>query len=127
MANKIFDRDTLLDLTVNVVPLFIIAFFVVGFAVYPAFGTEFLPTAVQFGLLVVPFVFLAILTYLSGKAIAGAEKSSTVFLPGQATVPGATPLHEAEGESESTPAESEPSVGGGSAVSDAKAAKSDGQ
>lgn len=107
MANKIFDRDTLLDLTVNVVPLFIIAFFVVGYAVFPAFGTELLPTAVQFGLLVVPFVFLTILTYLSGKAIAGSEKSSDVFLPGQATVPGATPLHEAERDSESVSTESE--------------------
>lgn len=111
MANKIFDRDTLLDLTVNVVPLFIIAFFVVGFAVFPAFGTELLPTAVQFGLLVVPFVFLAILTYLSGKAIAGAEKGSAVFLPGQATVPGATPLHGEAHESERSSAKSEPSAG----------------
>lgn len=127
MANKIFDKDTLLDLTVNVVPLFIIAFFVVGFTVYPAFGTELFPMAVQFGLLAVPFVLLAILTYLSGKAIAGAEKGSTVFLPGQATVPGATPLHELEHESENDTAESDASSDDESHVSDADTTKSDGQ
>lgn len=105
MANKIFDRDTLLDLTVNVVPLFIIAFFIVAFTVYPAFGTELLPTAVQFGLLVVPFVFLAVVTYFSGKAVSGAEKRATVFPPGQATVRGVGPLHESEADREDAESE----------------------
>ncbi|WP_336022366.1 DUF6684 family protein [Halobellus salinisoli] len=97
MANKIFDRDTLLDLTVNVVPLFIIAFFVVAFAVVTPFGIDPLASAIQFGLLVVPFVMLAVLTYFSGKAIAGAELRDEVYLPGQAGVRGAEPLEESEG------------------------------
>lgn len=104
MANEIFDRETLLDLTVNVIPLFIIGFFVVAFAVFPAFGVDPLASAVQFGLLAVPFVFLAILTYLSGKAIAGDEGRSTVFLPGTATVEGAKTIEEYEEEAEAAEA-----------------------
>ncbi|RDI71066.1 DUF6684 family protein [Halopelagius longus] len=123
MANKIFDRDTVLDLTVNFIPLFIIVFFIVGFAVYPAFGTDLLPSALQFGLLVVPFVMLTVLTYLSGKAVSTAEKTSTVYPAGQATVPGVEPLHESEHEAENVPAE----TGEESGAVDAKSADSDGQ
>ncbi|MFB6251021.1 MAG: DUF6684 family protein [Halobellus sp.] len=94
MANKIFDRDTLLDLTVNIIPLFIIGFFVVAFVVLTPFGIEPLASAIQFGLLAVPFVLLAVLTYFAGRAVAGAEKSSDVYLPGQASVRGAEPLEE---------------------------------
>lgn len=104
MATKIFDRDTLLDLTVNMVPLFIILFFVVGFALFNPFGFDPLATGIQYGLLVFPFVALAILTYLSGKAIAGDEKRAEVFAQGQAIVTGAEPI---EHEDESTDA-SEP-------------------
>ncbi|WP_049985442.1 DUF6684 family protein [Halobellus rufus] len=101
MANKIFDRDTLLDLTVNVVPLFIMAFFVVAFAVFSPFGIDPLASSIQFGLLAVPFVLLAILTYFAGKAVAGAELRGEVYLPGQAGVRGAEPLEETEhGEAE---------------------------
>jgi hypothetical protein len=108
MANEIFDRETILDLTVNLIPLFIILFFVVAFAVFNPFGVDPLASGLQYGLLVAPFVLLAILTYLSGKAIAGDEKRSAVFLPGQATVQGARPLHELEEE-----AEADAYVGGG--------------
>lgn len=106
MANEIFDRETLLDLTVNMIPLFIIAFFIVGFALFPmSGGGGLLATAVQYGLLLVPFVSLAVLTYLSGKAIAGDEKRSTVFLQGQATVDEPTELHEYERQAEAAAVE----------------------
>jgi hypothetical protein len=93
MATETFDRETLLDLVVNVIPLFIILFFTVAFVLFNPFGFEPLASGIQFGLLVAPFVLLAILTYISGKAISGAEKRFTVYLPGQATVTGAKPLH----------------------------------
>ncbi|WP_224332335.1 DUF6684 family protein [Haloprofundus halobius] len=92
-SNKIFDRETLLDLTVNIIPLFIILFFVVLFLLVQPWGGDLFPTAIMVGLHVVPFVGLAILTYFSGKAIAGAEKSSTVYYPGQAGMPGAEAEH----------------------------------
>lgn len=96
MAAKIFDKETILDLTVNIIPLGIIAFFVVLFAVFDPFGFDFLASSIMYGLLIVPFIALAILTYISGKAIAGDEKRSEVFLAGQATVPGSQTLEEYE-------------------------------
>jgi hypothetical protein len=100
MAAKIFDKETMLDLTVNIIPLVIMAFFLVVFAVVNPFGFDFLASTISYGLLVVPFVALAVLTYLSGKAIAGDEKRSEVFLAGQATVPGSKTLEEYEEEAE---------------------------
>lgn len=106
MANEIFDRETLLDLTVNMIPLFIIAFFMVGFTAFPLFGgADLLTTAIHYGLLLVPFVSLALLTYLSGKAIAGDEKRSSVFLQGQATIDEPTKLHEYERQAEAAAVE----------------------
>lgn len=94
MSTKVFDRDTLLDLVVNFIPLFIILFFIVGYAVYTPFGIDSVPTTLQYALLIAPFVLLSILTYLSGKAIATAEKTAPVYLPGGATVDGAEPIEE---------------------------------
>ncbi|EJN60443.1 DUF6684 family protein [Halogranum rubrum] len=100
MAAKIFDKETMLDLTVNIIPLGIMAFFVVVFAVWDPFGYDPLASAISFGLLLVPLVALAVLTYLSGKAIAGDEKRAEVFLAGQATVPGSQTLEEYEEQAE---------------------------
>lgn len=76
MDSRIFDRDTLLDLTVNVIPLGILAFFFAVFLVYApgpfAFDSVF--TTVQLAIVFTTFVLLAVLTYYAGKAIAGAEK-----------------------------------------------------
>ncbi|MEF8818551.1 MAG: DUF6684 family protein [Haloferacaceae archaeon] len=97
MATRIFDRETLLDLVVNAVPLFIMAFFVVAFAVFAPFGFDPLASGLQFALVVAPFVLLLALTYFSAKAIAGAEKTGPVFLPGQTTPAEAKPLEEEHG------------------------------
>lgn len=108
--NKIFDKETLLDLTVNFVPLFIILFFIGVLLItnpWPDLGGFLFIVAL--GLHVIPFVGLAILTYVSGKAIAGDEKTKTVFPPGQATVPGTAPMtHE-----EAPPAPGSPEVESG--------------
>lgn len=104
MATKIFDKDTILDLTVNVIPLGIIGFFILFFGIgdlyLEPYPFDLLPTVISYGLLVVPFVSLALLTYFSGKAIAGDEKRSQTYLAGQATVPGAKTLEEREEEAE---------------------------
>lgn len=64
-----FTRDTLLDLTVNVVPLGIILFFIVLFLVVTPWGWDPFPVLVSHGLLVIPFVSLALLTYVAGRVI----------------------------------------------------------
>lgn len=119
MANKIFDRDTLLDLTVNMVPLFIMAFFIIAFAVIAPFGIDPLASSLQFGLLAVPFVLLAILTYFAGRAVAGSEMTGELYLPGQAGVEGAEPLEEGEDPAEQFQSDaSEPAVEGDTDAAD---------
>lgn len=73
MERDVFDRETLLDLSVNVIPLGIILFFVVLFVVVAPWGYSPVDTAVQMSLLIAPFAGLAILTYYSGRAIARDE------------------------------------------------------
>lgn len=87
MAVKIFDRETLLDLIVNGVPLFIVLFFVLLFAVFNPFGVDPLASGLQFAILLASFGGLAVLTYLSAKAISGSEKRQAVYPPGQTDVP----------------------------------------
>lgn len=91
---KIFDKDTLLDLTVNFVPLGIMLFFVVYMVIFDPWSMydDPLILAVTLGLHVIPFVSLAVLTYFSGKAIAGSEKEGEVYLAGRAGVSSADPL-----------------------------------
>ncbi|WP_276272385.1 DUF6684 family protein [Haloarcula litorea] len=69
-----FERDTLLDLTVNVIPLGIILFFVAAFAVVPAFGFDPVFSGLQFALMLSMFLLLAVLTYYAGRAVENAEK-----------------------------------------------------
>jgi len=96
-TTRIFDRDTLLDLVVNGVPLFIILFFFAAFVVFAPFGFDPMANVMQYVLLGWIFVALAVLTYLSAKAIAGDEKrAEEVYPPGQATVSGVEPLEEHE-------------------------------
>ncbi len=101
MANEIFDRETMLDLLVNIIPLFILGFFIIIFAVVSPFGIDPLASSIQFGLIAIPFVLLAVLTYFAGRAVAGSEASGPVYLPGQASVRGAEPL-EVPGEADGT-------------------------
>jgi hypothetical protein len=73
-TDRIFDRETLLDLTVNIIPLGIILFFVVLFLAFRPFGVDPVATVISMGLLVIPFAALAVLTYFAGKVITEAER-----------------------------------------------------
>lgn len=96
MANEVFKRETLLDLVVNGVPLFILLFFTVFFLALPVFGFGGLEAWLHFAIVVVSFVSLAILSYVAAIAIVRAEESGPVYLPGQANVEGSKPLEERE-------------------------------
>lgn len=125
MATRIFDKETLLDLVVNAVPLFAMAFFVLAFAVFAPFGFDPLASGLQFALVVVPFLLLLVLTYFSSRAIAGAERTGPVFLPGQTTPPETRELEDghaphvegAEGRAESAEDDADPA---GDAADDAE-------
>ncbi|MFC7166281.1 DUF6684 family protein [Halospeciosus flavus] len=71
---SLWNKEVLLDLVVNFVPLFIILFFVGLFWVFNPWGAEStLGRILQYAILVLSFVGLAILTYVSAKKIEGAE------------------------------------------------------
>ncbi|MFB6116989.1 DUF6684 family protein [Halosegnis sp.] len=69
-----FDRETLLDLIVNAIPLAMMAFFIAVFALFNPFGSDPASTAIQFAIVVLTFGGLFVLTYYSGKAISNAEE-----------------------------------------------------
>jgi len=71
-----FEKETLLDLTVNVIPLGIILFFIGAFAVVNPFGFDAVFSGLQFSLMVSMFLLLAVLTYYAGRAIEGAEEEA---------------------------------------------------
>lgn len=73
MTDSVFDRETLLDLTVNLIPLGIILFFVVLFFVFDPFGNDAVAVVLSQLLLVVPFLVLAVITYVAGRIIAETE------------------------------------------------------
>ncbi len=78
MAAKVFDRETLLDLSVNVIPLVILALFAVLFLVLSPFGFDSTITTIQFGIIGTMAFGLTVLTYYSGKAVASAEREAEV-------------------------------------------------
>lgn len=105
METKIFDKETLLDLMVNFIPLGIILFFIAAFVVFAPWGFDPMASGLMLTIMGGMFVVLTVLTYVSAKAIAGDEKTKTVYAQGQAGLKGAVPLH---GE-----ADDEPEVGDG--------------
>ncbi len=78
MLPSTFDRETLLDLTVNMIPLGILLFFIVAFGLVNPFGWDNVISLLQFGILIISFVLLSVLTYYSGKAISEAEAEAEV-------------------------------------------------
>lgn len=111
MANTVFDKETLLDLLVNGIPLFIMLFFIGVFVAIPVFGFAGIEAGLQFGIVGLSFIALTVLSYIVGKAITLAEENETVYMPGQATVEGSKPLKEREEALEGDEEESEETAG----------------
>lgn len=81
MSERLFDRETLLDLTVNVIPLGILAFFVAVYALVGSFPDDPLIVLIQMSIILLTAGALAVLTYYSGKAISGAEAEMDEYIP----------------------------------------------
>ena len=75
MTERYIDRETLLDLTVNIIPLAILAFFFVLFIVVSPWGLDPLFTTLMLGLIALHFVLLALLTWFAGRTIAKEERT----------------------------------------------------
>ncbi len=76
MEKELFDRETVLDLTVNLIPLGILLVFIVLYLVFNPFGFGSVISSIQFAIIGAMFVALAALTYYSGAAISRAEKQT---------------------------------------------------
>lgn len=81
MSKRVFDRETMLDLSVNLIPLGILLFFVALFAVVTPFPFDSVIVAIQMSIVILTGIGLAILTYYSGVAITGAEEGSEEHVP----------------------------------------------
>lgn len=73
MAEKVFDRETMLDLTVNIIPLGILLFFIAAFALVAPWGVDPVVTSLQFAIVGLTAASLVVLTYYAGKVISTAE------------------------------------------------------
>ena len=73
MEKELFDRETVLDLTVNFIPLGILLVFIVLYLVFNPFGVGSVISSIQFAIIGTMFLALAALTYYSGGAISRAE------------------------------------------------------
>ncbi|WP_318282343.1 DUF6684 family protein [Halostella sp. PRR32] len=75
MTERYIDRETMLDLTVNFIPLGILAFFFVLFIAFDPWGWEPLFTTLALALIAWHFLLLALLTWIAGRTIAKEEKT----------------------------------------------------
>lgn len=102
MAEKVFDRETLLDLTVNIIPFAILAFFFVAYIVFTPFGFDSVISSIQLGIIGVSAFGLLVLTYYSGLAVSKAENEMEAAEEAAAE---ASELEEPETDSDEQPAE----------------------
>lgn len=85
MSEKVFDRETLLDLTVNVIPFGILVIFFGGYLLFNPFGFDSVITGIQLAIIGVSAAGLMILTYYSGAAVSKAEKRTEAALEAEET------------------------------------------
>lgn len=85
MSEKVFDRETLLDLTVNVIPFAILVIFFGGYIVFNPFGFDSVITGIQLAIIGVSAAGLMILTYYSGAAVSKAENETEAALEAEET------------------------------------------
>lgn len=65
MTDSVFDREKILDISVNIIPMVIIAFFVVVSLAMSPYPSNLFIDAITIMLHVIPFVCLALLTYIA--------------------------------------------------------------
>lgn len=74
MSTSIWNKDTLLDISVNIIPLFIIGFFVVAFLVVDPFDGPALGKYLQMAILLVTALGLVVLTHQAAIRIEGGDE-----------------------------------------------------
>ncbi len=85
MSEKVFDRETLLDLTVNVIPFAILVIFFGGYLLFNPWGFDSVISGIQLAIIGVSGIGLLILTYYSGAAVSKAEKETEAAIEAEKT------------------------------------------
>jgi hypothetical protein len=80
-TDTLFDRETLLDILVNAVPVGILLFFTLLFLSYGSYPDNTLVTVVQISLILIPVVVVAVITYYAAKAVSKAEQAGGDEIP----------------------------------------------
>lgn len=73
-TGRTLDRETALDVSVNVIPMGILLFFIVLTLLVDPFPPDLYITLVAHVLTIIPLVLLGLLTYVSAKVIARDER-----------------------------------------------------
>ncbi|WP_435157705.1 DUF6684 family protein [Haladaptatus sp. DFWS20] len=68
-SNPVFDRETLLDITVNIVPMFILAFFLFLFLFFSPWPDDTFMGIIGLGLTIIPLVLLGLLTWIAAHYV----------------------------------------------------------
>ncbi|UPM42317.1 DUF6684 family protein [Halocatena salina] len=76
MSKYLLDRQTVLDVTVNIIPLLMLVFFFILFALYDPYLKNTFMLGMSLFLLIIPFVFLLLLTYAAGRTIEREEEQT---------------------------------------------------
>ncbi|MFH5797006.1 DUF6684 family protein [Haladaptatus sp. DYF46] len=69
MSYSPFDRETMLDIVVNIVPMLILLFFIVLAFVWTPWHGEPLISAMAHLLTIIPFVLLGLLTWIAARYV----------------------------------------------------------
>lgn len=73
MGDSVWNKDTLLNVSVNLIPIFIIGVFTVAFLVFDPWDGPVLGRILQIGILVFTAISLALLTYHAAVRIESEE------------------------------------------------------
>lgn len=68
-SDPVFDRETLLDITVNIVPMFILAFFLLLFLFFSPWPENTFMAIIGLGLTIIPLVLLGLLTWIAAHYV----------------------------------------------------------
>ncbi|WP_256390723.1 DUF6684 family protein [Natronoarchaeum rubrum] len=74
MSREPFDREALLDLSVNIIPLGILVFFSGLYIFANPWGFDPVFSTLQFSIMGLILIALLVLTYISGKAVERDER-----------------------------------------------------
>lgn len=75
MSRRAFDAEIALDLAVNMIPLVIISFFTVLFAVFNPWGIAPLQSTIQFAILLSMIATIGFVTYYAARVIEGDDRT----------------------------------------------------